>query len=137
MSNLDVWYARGDVEQLRAQFEATLSARQRKRLDKGLAKAMTRDNLQAFGKLTTVADGRVRLLSDPPVLVPVDELDLGDKDRAAVEAFLPAMIKGYGRTLDANRRYLLDQYEFCDMAHQGGRGGQRGYPLLGRPDARP
>jgi uncharacterized protein (DUF2252 family) len=116
MSNLDVWYARGDVEQLRSQFEATLSARQRKRLDRGLAKAMARDNLQALGKLTRVADGRVRILSDPPVLVPVDELDLGDKDRAAVEAFLPDMIKRYGRTLDGNRRYLLEQYEFCDMA---------------------
>jgi uncharacterized protein (DUF2252 family) len=116
MSNLDVWYARGDVEQLRAQFEATLSSRQRKRLDKGLAKAMTRNNLQAFGKLTTMADGRVRLLSDPPVLVPVDELDLGDEGRAAVEAFLPDMIKRYSHTLDTSRRYLLEQYEFCDMA---------------------
>ena len=116
MSNLDVWYARGDVEQLRAQFEATLTARQRKRLDRGLAKAMTRDNLQALAKLTRVADDRIRLLSDPPVLVPVDELDLGDKDRAAVEAVLPAMIKGYARTLDSNRRFLLEQYEFCDMA---------------------
>jgi uncharacterized protein (DUF2252 family) len=106
------------VEQLRAQFESTLSARQRKRLDKNLAKAMTRDNLQALGKLTTVADGRVRLLSDPPVLVPIDELDLGEKDRAAVEAFLPDMIKRYGRTLDTSRRYLLEQYDFCDMARK-------------------
>ncbi len=118
MSNLDVWYARGDVEQLRAQFESTLSARQRKRLDKNMAKAMTRDNLQTLGKLTTVADGRVRLLSDPPVLVPVDELDLGEKDRAAVEAFLPDMISRYGRTLDTGRKYLLEQYEFCDMARK-------------------
>jgi Uncharacterized protein conserved in bacteria (DUF2252) len=116
MSNLEVWYARGDVEQLRAQFESTLSDRQRKRLDRGVAKAMTRDNLQTLGKLCRVADDRIRLLSDPPVLVPVDELDLGDKDRAAVEAALPAMIKGYGRTLDSDRRYLLEQYEFCDIA---------------------
>ena len=116
MTNLDVWYARGDVEELRAQFESTLSARQRKRLDKGLAKAMTRDNLQALGKLCRVADGRIRLLSDPPVLVPVDELEMGDKDRAAVEAQLPAMIKSYGRTLQGDRRFLLEQYEFVDMA---------------------
>jgi len=116
MTTLDVWYARGDVEQLRAQFESTLSDRQRKRLDKGVARAMTRDNLQALGKLCRVADDRIRLLSDPPVLVPVDELDLGDKDRAAVEAVLPAMIKSYGRTLESSRRFLLEQYEFCDMA---------------------
>ncbi len=116
MSNLDVWYAHGDVDQLRTRFESTLSGRQRKRLDEGMAKAMTRDNLQAFGKLTTVADGRVRLLSDPPVLVPVDDLGLADEDRTALEAFLPDLIKRYGRTLDGNRRYLLEQYEFCDIA---------------------
>jgi hypothetical protein len=116
MSNLEVWYARGDVEQLRAQFDSTLSDRQRKRLDKGMAKAMTRDNLQALAKLCRVADGRIRLLSDPPVLVPVDELDLGDKDRAAVETLLPTLLKSYGRTLESNRRFLLEQYEFVDMA---------------------
>jgi len=116
MSNLDVWYSGSDLEQLRDQFESTLSAGQRKRLDKGVAKAMTRDNLQALGKLTRVTDDGIRLLSDPPVLVPVDELKLGDKERAAVEAFLPAMIKGYGRTLESNRKHLLEQYEFCDMA---------------------
>ena len=116
MSNLDIWYVRADVEELRAQFESTLSDRQRKRLDKGLAKAKTRDNLQALAKLTRVADGRVRLLSDVPVLVPVDELDLGEADRAAVEAFLAGMLKSYRRTLDSDRRYLLEQYELCDLA---------------------
>jgi uncharacterized protein (DUF2252 family) len=118
MTNLDVWYARADVEELRAQFDSALNARQRKRVDKGMAKAVTRDNLQAMAKLTGVADGRVRLLSDPPVLVPLDELDLGDKDRAAVEEFLTLMINRYGRTLDSDRRYLLEQYEFCDVARK-------------------
>jgi uncharacterized protein (DUF2252 family) len=116
MSNLEVWYARGDVEDLRAQFESTLSDRQRKRLDKGLTKARARDNLQVLDKLTRVADGRVRLLSDAPVLVPVDELDLTETDRAAIEAFVSDMVKKYGRTLDSSRRYLLEQYELCDMA---------------------
>jgi len=116
MSNMQVWYARGDIEELRAQFESTLSARQRKRVDKGVMKARARDNLQALAKLTTVADGRVRLLSDVPVLVPVDELDLPEKDRAAVGAFVTSMIERYGRTLDSSRRYLLEQYELCDMA---------------------
>jgi len=118
MSSLEVWYAHADVEQLRDQFDSTLSTRQRRQLDKGMAKAMTRDNLQALGKLTRVVDGRVRLLSDPPVLVPVDELETGEIDPAVLAAFLTDMIKRYARTLDSDRRYLLEQYEFCDMARK-------------------
>jgi uncharacterized protein (DUF2252 family) len=118
MTNLEVWYARGDVEQLRAQFESSLSARQRKRVDKGVAKAKTKNNLQALNKLATVVDGQVRLLSDPPVLVPVDELDQAGTDQEGVKKFLAEMISRYSRTLDSDRRYLLEQYDLCDVARK-------------------
>jgi uncharacterized protein (DUF2252 family) len=118
MTNLDVWYARGDIEQLRAQFDAALSARQRKRVDKGLAKARTKDNLQALNKLTTVVDGQARLLSDPPVLIPVDQLDQAETDTEGVKKFIAEMIRRYGRTLDSDRRYLLEQYELYDVARK-------------------
>ena len=52
MTNLDVWYARADITELRAQFDAQLRARQRKLLDQGLAKAYTRDSMQELAKLT-------------------------------------------------------------------------------------
>src|SRR5260221_12038797 len=74
MTNLEVWYTRADVEQLRAQFESQLKARQRKQVDRGVAKAWTRDSMQEVAKLTRVVDGRPRIISDPPLLVPVDEL---------------------------------------------------------------
>ena len=118
MTNLEVWYARGDVEELRAQFESALSARQRKRVDKGVAKAKTKNNLQALSKLATVVDGQVRLLSDPPVLVPVDELDQAETDQEAVKKFMAEMIARYSRTLDSDRRYLLEQYQLCDVARK-------------------
>ena len=74
MTNLDVWYARADINELRAQFDAQLRARQRKLVDKGLAKARTRDSMQELAKLTRMVDGRPRIISDPPLLVPIDEL---------------------------------------------------------------
>src|SRR4029079_15094423 len=46
MTNLDVWYAHADVAELRAQFDSQLRAWQRKLMDKGLAKARTRDSMQ-------------------------------------------------------------------------------------------
>ena len=118
MTNLDVWYARADVEQMRAQFDAQLQERQRKLMDKGMAKARTRDSMQEVAKLTRMVDGRPRILSDPPVLVPIDELIPSETDRADLEGFLTEMLGRYRRTLETDRRYLLEQYEFCDMARK-------------------
>jgi uncharacterized protein (DUF2252 family) len=118
MTNLEVWYAHADVEQLRDQFDAQLQARQRKQVDKSMAKARTRDSMQEVTKLTRMVDGTPRILSDPPVLVPVDELTPSETDRASLEAFVADMISRYRRTLETDRRYLLEQYTFCDMARK-------------------
>jgi len=118
MTNLDVWYARADVNELRAQLDAQLRARQRKLLDKGLAKARTRDSMQELAKLTRTVDGRPRIVSDPPLLVPVDELIASETDRATFEAEMTGLIAKYQRTLETDRRYLLQQFEYCDMARK-------------------
>src|SRR5689334_7501794 len=81
MANLDVWYAHADITELRAQFDARLRERQRRELDKGLAKARTRDSMQQLSKLTTMAGGRPRIISDPPLLVPFRELLPAERDR--------------------------------------------------------
>ena len=39
-----------------------------------MAKARTKDSLKAFGKLTEIVDGEPRIISDPPLIVPIDEL---------------------------------------------------------------
>jgi uncharacterized protein (DUF2252 family) len=118
MTDLEVWYAHADLEQLRAEFNAQLLASQRRQLDKGMAKAFTRDSMQEVTKLTRMVDGHPRILSDPPVLVPIDELTPSETDRAGLEEFLTDMLSRYRRTLETDRRYLLDHYQFCDMARK-------------------
>jgi uncharacterized protein (DUF2252 family) len=118
MTNLDVWYASADINQLREQFAAQLRARQRKMMDKGLAKARTRDSMQELAKLTRMVDGRPRIISEPPLLVPIDELLPVATDRASLEAELMDLIARYQRTLETDRRYLFRQFEFCDMARK-------------------
>jgi uncharacterized protein (DUF2252 family) len=118
MTNLDVWYAHADLDELRAQFDAQLKQRQRKMIDKGMAKARTRDSMQEVAKLTRLTDGRPRIISDPPLLVPVAELLPGEQDLAAFWAQLKELIAGYRRTLETDRRYLLEQYEAVDMARK-------------------
>jgi uncharacterized protein (DUF2252 family) len=118
MSNLEVWYARGDMDQLRSQYQSRLKTRQRKTVNKGLAKARTRDSLQEVTKLTQMVNGRPRIVADPPVLVPVVDLLPGSVDRADFEAQLAALLARYRRTLDSDRRSLLDQYELVDVARK-------------------
>jgi len=118
MTNLDVWYAHADTDTLLGQFKSQLGKRQRTEVSKSLAKARTRDSMQELPKLTHLVDGRPRIISDPPLVVPVDELVARQGDRKALESELADLIGKYRRTLETDRRYLLEQYQFADMARK-------------------
>jgi uncharacterized protein (DUF2252 family) len=118
MTNLDVWYAHADLDELRSQFAATLNARQRKAVDKGLAKARTRDSMQEVAKLARTVGGQLRIISDPPLLVPIDELAPSEADQARIEAALSDLLGKYRRTLETDRKFLLDQFELCHVARK-------------------
>jgi uncharacterized protein (DUF2252 family) len=115
MTNLGVWYARIDIERPQSQFQALMKARQRKQMGKAVTKARARDSMQAVSKLTHLVDGRQRIASDPPLVIAADEL-VPANDRKALEALLADLIRRYRRTLDYDRRLLLEQYEFADIA---------------------
>jgi uncharacterized protein (DUF2252 family) len=118
VTNLDVWYARADVDQLQAQFGRQLKGRQRKLVGQAMAKARTRDSMQAVAKLTQVVDGQVRIIADPPLLVPINDLLPGPTDRAAFETQLKELIASYRSTLETDRRLLFEMFEFADMARK-------------------
>jgi uncharacterized protein (DUF2252 family) len=118
MTNLGVWYAHADMDEIQTQFQSQLGARQRKAVDKGLAKARTRDSMQELAKLTQMADGRPRIIADPPLLVPIADLIPGQADRTAFESQLKDLLAKYQRTLETDRRFLLEQFEFGDMARK-------------------
>jgi uncharacterized protein (DUF2252 family) len=118
MTNLQVWYTRADVDQFRADLDPRIHSRQIRVVEKGMAKARTSDSMRELAKLTGLVDGRPRILSDPPLLVPIDELIPAASDRAALQSQLTSLIGGYRRTLETDRRYLLEQFEFCDMARK-------------------
>ena len=117
MTNLGVWYAHVDVDQLRAELGTQLKQRQRKLIDKGVAKARTRDSMQEVAKLTQVVDGRPRIIADPPLLVPLADL-AEEGGRRDFRAELTALVGQYRRTLETDRRFLLDQYEVVDVARK-------------------
>src|SRR4051794_23391587 len=74
MRALDLWYARLDVEDVARQWGSLASAKQVKRFDRNLAKARSKDSMRAFDRLTRLVDGEPRIVSDPPLIVPIEEL---------------------------------------------------------------
>jgi uncharacterized protein (DUF2252 family) len=117
MTNLDVWYARLDVESAMQELGSQLKPALAKRTGKALAKARTRDSMSAFSKLTRVVDGRVRIADQAPLIVPI--VDLGPASvRDQVFESLHKLLRTYRATLEFDRRVLLDQFELADFARK-------------------
>ncbi|MFD7088419.1 MULTISPECIES: DUF2252 domain-containing protein [unclassified Streptomyces] len=117
MGHLAVWYDSADTEQLQRLVAGRLSAKGRGRLSKTVAKARTKDSLQAFGKLTRLRGGERRFVADPPLVVPIDDLLEGaERDRISRE--LHALVERYGRSLSTERAQLLKQYRVADIARK-------------------
>ena len=118
MSNLDVWYARVDLALVEKMFQPRMAARDRKAVAKNLAKARTRDSMQAFGKLCGVVDGQTRIIADPPLIMPVSHLLPGERDQLGLEAQLDGLLADYRRTMNGAHRILFERYRLVDLARK-------------------
>jgi uncharacterized protein (DUF2252 family) len=118
MTNLDVWYADVEVDEFVREFGSQLRARQRQAIEQATAKARSRDSRQALAKLVSARDGKPRIAADPPLVVPLADLLPGQLDRAGMETLLAELIGKYRRTLQSDRRVLLEEFEFTDMARK-------------------
>ena len=117
MSNLEVWYAHLDMDEIANEIRGQVDPKRAKLLDKALAKTRTRDSLQVFTKLTQEVDGEPRIVSQPPLIVPLQEL-LKEDERDAVEEGLKAILRSYRKTLETDRRHLLEQFRFVELARK-------------------
>ena len=118
LNNIDVWYARVDLDLVERMFSPRLAARDRKAVAKNLAKARTRDSMQAFSKLCGRVDGQTRIIADPPLIMPVSHLRPEERDELGFEAQLDAMLARYGGTLNGAHRILFQRYQLVDLARK-------------------
>jgi uncharacterized protein (DUF2252 family) len=138
MRMMDIWYSRVDIEDLVARFSSELRGKVVKRAERNVAKARTKDSLAAFKKLTHLVDGEPRIVSNPPLIVPVSELFTGEQELEAAHL----VVREYRRTLLGDRRHLLENFRLADAARKVvgvGSVGTRAYILLflGRDDEDP
>jgi len=87
--------------------------------DKNIRKAQARDSLQALSKLGEVVDGKYRIVSQPPIVVPVRDLqEQYGMNEADVAKALHDQFRDYRATLQDDRRHLLERFEIIDMARK-------------------
>jgi len=128
---MDIWYARLDEKDLmkgvRRAAAASATAKGQGRVAKAAvkraarigSKAHTRDSLQALSKLGELVDGRYRIVSQPPIVVPAR--DLADMYGISAEELTEAIdfqFRSYRPTLQADRRGLLERFKVIDIARK-------------------
>jgi uncharacterized protein (DUF2252 family) len=114
---LDVWYAHLDIEPALAEFRSQIKASRFKATQALLAKAHTRDSTQALRKLTTMTGGQRQIISDPPMIVPIEEI-FSHMQADAIYEQLRAVLAKYRRTLQSDRRHLLEQFTLVQVARK-------------------
>src|SRR4051794_16885129 len=141
MRLLDVWYARLDAAGILERVGGRLGHDARRNFSKQVAKARTKDSMRAFAKLTGVVDGKQRILADPPLIVPIEDLAPGT-EASAIEEEVKGLLSGYHASLPRDRRRLSQSFRYGHLARKVvgvGSVGTRAWIvlLLGRDDQDP
>lgn len=118
MPNLEVWYAHLDIEELLRERGAELRPGAVRRTEKSIAKARTRDSMQAFSKLTRIVDGEPRIVAEPPLIVPLRDLMDGEQSGEQFFAELQERLRAYRSSLVHDRRVLVEEYRLVDFARK-------------------
>jgi len=116
-TNLGLWYAHLEIDAVVDRYASQFTRRVVKRTEKAMAKARTRDSMSAFSKLTRRTNGRAEIVDQSPLIVPIRVLA---PDRTDDDLFdeLQKLLRAYRRTLQFDRRVLLEQFELADFARK-------------------
>lgn len=117
MTNMEVWYSGMTVATMRARWRRDVSNRADRNFERRVHKAMGKDSVSAAAKHTHLVDGEHRMISAPPLIVPIADL-LEEEQRLSLEHAVKSALRAYSRTLSRDRRHLLEQFRYVDMARK-------------------
>ena len=143
---LDAWYDRLDADQMKEYITAGQESKRSsdkltKRADAALAKARTKDSTRAVAKLVEVVDGQLRIAADPPLIVPIEQLDPIGRTREQEEDWMREVLASYQSTLQ-QQNHPMREFTYVHLARKVvgvGSVGTRAWIVLvrGRDDADP
>ncbi len=117
--HVEVWYARLDVEQLLGRWRARIPARELRNFERGLTKARAKDSLRALDKLTESEQGVPRIVSDPPLIIPIEEVgELFGVPSQQIQVAVDELLGEHRRTVVGATAHLLERYRYVHAAHK-------------------
>jgi uncharacterized protein (DUF2252 family) len=117
MRNLELWYLRLDTHELLELMAIEAHARNVRYVERDLAKSRAKDHALALRRLTVVRHGVRRFRSDPPLIVPAEELLPGDEVRRR-DMTVRYALRRYRATLPDERKRLFDGYRYVGVARK-------------------
>lgn len=118
MSELDVWYEKITLDDLK---QRTVSSSIARRLEKVSSKAQERTHEQLLPKITYTRGDSLKIKDNLPTIFHIHEqdslLDYDDQWREGDwKSFIEPMLTQYKETLDVNRNDLLKRFTLSDVA---------------------
>jgi uncharacterized protein (DUF2252 family) len=117
MPDLAVWYARLDADEVIRRWGAEENGKTAKVVRRAAEKARAKDSMRALAKLTCRVDGELRIASDAPLVVRIEEL-VGPEDGRDVSEEIDRVLQAYRRTLSGGARHALAPYRLVDVARK-------------------
>jgi uncharacterized protein (DUF2252 family) len=114
LGDLDVWYSRGELDELQARFRTVLTRRERMLAGTDLAAAG--QEVHSLPAIVTASGGQPRVKAAPPLIVPLTALEPAGHDK--LRAQLDRIVTGYRASLEPDRRYLMSRFAVADMARK-------------------
>ena len=122
MGALEAWYEHLTIDDVMVWIGAEVKAgrlgrQEAREATQDVARAEKRVHERAFRKLAGEVDGRLRIIADPPLVVPLDDLVLPGTAREETEEWMRSLVRTYRRSL-AQAHHPIEEFQYVDTARK-------------------
>ena len=122
MRTLDAWYEHLEAGMLlkmvnKAVRVKRVSKEEARATEEMVAKARTRDSTRVFAKRADEVDGELRIVADPPIIIPIEDLVKPGSEWENPTPLIKKLLSSYRRTL-GRHHHPLEEYRYVHTAYK-------------------
>ncbi len=122
MRSLDAWYEHLEAGMLLKMVRKEVrikrvSKDEAKATEEMVAKARTRDSTRVFAKRADEVDGELRIVADPPIIIPIEDLVKPGSEWENPTPLIKKLLSSYRRTL-GHHHHPLEEYRYVHSAYK-------------------
>ena len=124
MGTLDAWYEHFEVGMLLKMVRKEVnvkrvSKKEAEAFERDVTKAQTRDNARVFAKRANEVDGELRIVADPPVIIPIEDLvpPGSGSEWENPAPLIKKLLNSYRRTL-GRQHHPVEEYRYAHVAYK-------------------